>query len=464
MDIETKHRNRITTINQSGSRKWVYPKKPKGFYTNLRNIVAFLLIVVLVTVPFLKVNGNPLFMFNFPERIFFIFGIVFWPQDLILLLLLFLSGFISIFLFTALVGRVWCGWACPQTIFMENVFRKIEYFIEGNAAQQKKLNKGPWTGSKIFKKTIKQIIFFAISFCVGNLLLAWIIGVDKLYLIVTDDPRNHVSGLTMMILFSGLFYFIFSWFREQACVLVCPYARLQSVLLDDDSLVVSYDYLRGEDRKSLGSRKKDPGESGACIDCGQCVAVCPTNIDIRNGIQLECVNCTACIDACENVMQKTFKESSLIGYASTNKLKGKNTIFLRTRTVTYAFLLSILLSSFAYFLYQRPVLELMVNRQRGAVYQVLPDNKLSNHYVVQLFNKTVYKQNFDIKVTSHKDVKIILPGATKSIEPAKAFKGHVIVILPKETRLNGRINIEFAVTIDDKVIDTFKTTFLVPMK
>ncbi|MCJ8344620.1 cytochrome c oxidase accessory protein CcoG, partial [bacterium] len=332
MDNDTKHRNRITTIDQNGKRIWVFPKKPKGYFTNLRNLVAFILILILVAVPFIKINGNPLFMFNFPERIFFIFGIVFWPQDLILLLLLFLSTFISIFLFTTVVGRVWCGWACPQTIFMENVFRKIEYWIEGDSAQQKKLNKSPWTPQKVFKKLFKQIIFYSISFCVGNLLLAWIIGVDHLYLIITDHPKNHVTGLSVMILFSALFYFIFSWFREQACVLVCPYARLQSVLLDDDSIVVNYDYLRGEPRTKLAQRKKETKKSASCIDCNQCVAVCPTGIDIRNGIQLECINCTACIDACENVMQKTFQESSLISYNSENNLIGKGYHFIRTRS------------------------------------------------------------------------------------------------------------------------------------
>ncbi|PCJ21333.1 MAG: cytochrome c oxidase accessory protein CcoG [Candidatus Cloacimonadota bacterium] len=464
MENKIDHRNRISTIDKEGGRKWIYAKAPKGFFTNLRNIVAFLLILILVGVPFLKINGNPLFMFNFPDRIFFIFGIVFWPQDLILLLLLFLSGFISIFLFTSLVGRIWCGWACPQTIFMENVFRKIEYFIEGGPSQQKKLNKSSWSFQKIIRKSFKHITFFSIAFCVGNLLLAWIIGVDKLYIIITDPPSKHTTGLTIMLSFAGFFYFIFSWFREQACVLVCPYARLQSVLLDDDSIVVSYDFNRGEDRKSLATRKKEQSPAGSCIDCNQCVVVCPMGIDIRNGIQLECVNCTACIDACENVMQNVSKEKSLIGYTSLNKLKGKGYNFLRNRTYVYSTILIILLGTFSYFLYKRPILELMANRQRGAVYQILPQNKISNHYIIQLFNKSLHNQNFDIKVLSHKDVQIIMPGSKKEISSADAFKSHAIVIFPKQANPSGKLSIEFAVTINNKVIDTFKTNFLVPMK
>lgn len=228
-----------------------------------------------------------------------------------------ITFFVFIILFTVVFGRVWCGWACPQTIFMEMVFRKIEYWIEGDAAKQMKLKNMPWTAEKIFKRVLKYVIFMAISLLIAHTLMAYLIGVDKVIDIVTASPYEHWSGFLGMLFFTGIFFWVFSYFREQACIAVCPYGRLQGVLLNKDSMAVSYDFKRGEPRGKIKKGEIQEGQ-GDCIDCKLCVHVCPTGIDIRNGTQLECVNCTACMDACDEVMTKVNRPKGLIRIASYN--------------------------------------------------------------------------------------------------------------------------------------------------
>ncbi len=315
-------RDSLSTVSKEGKRKWVYPKKPSGKFYNARTIVSIILLAILFGTPFIKVDGHPFVLFDVIHRNFIIFGILFGPHDFFLFGLLMITFIVFIFLFTVVFGRVFCGWICPQTIFMEMVFRKIEYWIEGDFRQQMALNKSPWTSEKIFKKTSKQSIFFTISFIISNFFLAYLIGMDQLIKIVTDPPSEHINGLMAMLAFSGVFYWVFSSFREQACTMVCPYGRLQGVLLDQDSVVISYDYVRGEPRGKI-RKSETQDKKGDCVDCHLCVDVCPTGIDIRDGVQLECVNCTACIDACDDVMDKIKKPRGLIRYDSLNGIENK---------------------------------------------------------------------------------------------------------------------------------------------
>jgi cytochrome c oxidase accessory protein FixG len=293
-------RDSFATVDQEGKRKWIYPKKPKGRLHNKRVIVSVIFLALMFIGPFLRWKGSPMFLFNILERKFIIFGVPFWPQDFHLLALAIITFFVFIILFTSIFGRVWCGWACPQTIFMEMVFRKIEYWIEGDAPKQKKLTRQPWNREKIVKRGGKWVIFALLSFLIGNLVMAYIVGTEELSKIVTEGPFQHWGKFSFVMIFSGIFMFVFAYFREQACLVICPYGRLQSALLDRDSVVVHYDDVRGEPRGR--GRKRE--ELGDCIDCHQCVTVCPTGIDIRNGTQMECVNCTACIDACDEIMDK----------------------------------------------------------------------------------------------------------------------------------------------------------------
>jgi cytochrome c oxidase accessory protein FixG len=303
LDGEGTFRDKVGTIRDDGKRAWIYPKKPSGRFTNARTWVSVVLLIVLFGMPFIRINGLPMLMINIPDRKFIILGQLFWPQDFYLLVLGLLSLVVFIVLFTVVFGRVFCGWICPQTIFMEMVFRKVEYWIEGDYRDQKKLNDAPWDGVKAVKKFSKWGIFYAIAFVISNTFLAYIIGTDELFKIISEPISAHVTGFSAIVIFSGVFYFVFAYMREQVCIVVCPYGRLQGVMLDRDSVVVAYDYVRGEPRGPI--KKNQETSFGDCVDCHACVRVCPTGIDIRNGTQLECINCTACIDACDDIMDES---------------------------------------------------------------------------------------------------------------------------------------------------------------
>ena len=300
-------RDSIGTINEEGKRSWVYPKKPVGKRYEYRKLVSYVLLIFLFGAPFIHINGNQFLMFNVLERRFNIFGFPFWPQDFHLFVIIMITGVVFVVLFTVAFGRLFCGWICPQTIFMEMVFRRIEYWIEGDRGKQMRLDKMPWNAEKLRKRITKWSIFFIISFLIANVFLAYLIGSERLIQYITDGPANHVGTLISLLIFTSVFYFVFAWFREQVCIIVCPYGRLQGVLLDNKSIVVAYDHKRGEKEAGRAKFKKSEDRAatgkGDCIDCAQCVQVCPTGIDIRNGTQLECVNCTACIDACNQMME-----------------------------------------------------------------------------------------------------------------------------------------------------------------
>jgi cytochrome c oxidase accessory protein FixG len=371
-------RDSVSTIDEKGKRVWLFPQKPKGKFYDARKIVSYIFLAILFVLPFIKVNGNPLLLLNVLERKFIIFGLIFWPQDFFLFGLTMLTFVVFIVLFTAIFGRLFCGWVCPQTVFLEMVFRRIEYLIEGDASEQKALARAPWDGDKIFKKASKHIIFYAISFFIANTFLAYMIGVDELYKIITDPIDQHLGGFLTIVLFSGAFYGVFAHFREQVCLVACPYGRLQGVLLDKNSIVVAYDYVRGEPRKHF--RKNEERRAGDCIDCHQCVKVCPTGIDIRNGTQLECVNCTACIDACDHIMDSVGLKRGLIRYASEDNIAKKQKPRFTTSIALYSLLLLGLLTGLGFGLATRSDTETTILRTPGMLFQKQPDGRLSNLY------------------------------------------------------------------------------------
>jgi cytochrome c oxidase accessory protein FixG len=320
-------RDTIGTLNDEGKRAWLFPKKPKGKWYEYRKYVSYVLLLFLFTSPFVKINGNQFLMFNVLERRFNIFGFPFWPQDFHLFVIMMIAGVVFVVFFTVAFGRIFCGWICPQTIFMELVFRRIEYWIDGDRGKQIRLAKMPWNAEKIRKRVLKWLVFFVISFLIANVFLAYLIGSDALLKYITDGPAQHVSTLISLLIFTGVFYFVFAWFREQVCIIACPYGRLQGVLLDNKSIIVAYDHQRGEKEAGRAKFKKNEERpltgKGDCIDCFQCVHVCPTGIDIRNGTQLECVNCTACIDVCDHMMESVNLTKGLIMYTSENNIEKK---------------------------------------------------------------------------------------------------------------------------------------------
>jgi len=458
-------RDHLSTADQEGRRQWLFPRQPRGRFYRVRTYLSWVLLAIMFAGPFVRIHGNPLLLLNMVERKFVILGQIFWPQDMIIsavTLLIFCTGII---VFTAAFGRLWCGWTCPQTVLMEMVFRKIEYFIEGDAPAQRALAAAPWTAGKIGKKTSKHAIFFALSFVVGNTLLAYLIGTEQLFGIVTDNPLNHLQGLTFMVLFTLVFYGIFARFREQACTFVCPYGRFQSTLLDENTIVVAYDYKRGEKRGPLkrGQNAELRGQAGLgdCVNCFACVRVCPTGIDIRNGTQMECVHCTACIDACDNVMDKISRPRGLIRYASLNGIERGERLRLTPRLAGYAVLLTALIGLWVVLVFTRSDAETTLLRAPGALFQKMPDGRFSNLYTVKVVNKTSREMPVELKLENVPgDLQVM--GQNIVVPPQKLAETSVLIELDPAVMKPGTTLLVVGVYSQGRRLQTLNTSFIGP--
>ncbi len=454
-------RDTISTVNQEGERAWVFPTKPFGKYYNLRTFFTWFYLIVFFTVPFIKYNGEPLFLFNVPDKKFILFGSIFWPQDFFIFGLGMLIFIVFVALFTVVFGRLFCGWACPQTIFMEMIFRKIEYWIEGDATYQKALKKAPWNSDKIKKRILKFLAFYSISFIIANTLLSYIIGLDNV-LDILKFPLKNTGSFLGIVLFSTIFFFVYWWFREQVCLIVCPYGRMQGVLLDKNSVVVAYDYVRGEQRHHF--KKNEIRTGGDCIDCNLCVKVCPTGIDIRNGTQLECISCTACIDACDHMMESVGFEKGLIRYDSENGIKEKRKLTFTTRMKAYSVVLLVLIGIEVTLLSTRSDYDATVLRAKGMLFQVQPNDQLSNLFTIKLVNKTRKDLPVELKVENFKDYKIQLIGKEIKVKPEAVTEGEFFVYLNKKDLQERKVKLEIGVYSNGKKIKTVKTNFLGPIK
>jgi cytochrome c oxidase accessory protein FixG len=369
-------RDTVSTVTNAGKRHWIYALQPNGKFYSFRKALAVIYVIVFFTLPFIKVNDMPFLMINVVKGKFIIFSKIFWPQDFFIFAIGMITFIIFIVLFTVVFGRLFCGWACPQTIFMEFVFRKIEWWIEGNPTQQKARNKNTSSSDYIVRKVVKHIIFFVLSFAIANTFLAYIIGIDELVKVIEEPMFEHIALLTGLLIFTFLFYSVYAFVREIVCTTICPYGRLQGVMFDKDTMQISYDYKRGEPRGKLS--KKNENNFGDCIDCKKCVAVCPTGIDIRNGIQMECIGCTACIDACNSIMEQINLPKGLIRYASENEIVNKTKFVFNTRMKAYTLLLGLLVVFMSVLIASRKSIDTYISRAKNQLYQELPTGKISN--------------------------------------------------------------------------------------
>ncbi|MGB5371182.1 MAG: cytochrome c oxidase accessory protein CcoG [Flavobacteriaceae bacterium] len=460
-------RDSIGTISEEGKRAWVFPKKPSGRLYEYRKYVSYFLLAFLFASPFVKINGNQFLMFNVLERRFNIFGFPFWPQDFHLFVISMIIGVIFVALFTVAFGRIFCGWMCPQTIFMEMVFRRIEYWIDGDRGAQIKLDRQAWNGEKIRKRVIKWVIFFIISFLIANIFLAYLIGSDTLIRYVTEGPMNHLSTLVSLFIFTGVFYFVFAWFREQVCIIACPYGRMQGVLLDNKSIVVAYDHKRGEAEKGRKKFRKDEDRQalgfGDCIDCFQCVNVCPTGIDIRNGTQLECVNCTACIDECDTIMEKVHLPKGLIRYASEDEIVKKEKFRFTPRLKGYTAVLFILTGVLVGMLFLRNDLEANILRLPGQLYEHKGDNMISNVFTYKLINKTTNDvEDVSFKLLSHPGNINMVRHEHFKVPAQKLAEGTIFIEINNAALKGDKDNLKIGVYSGDKLIETTTARFLAP--
>jgi len=461
-------RDHLATADQQGDRRWLYPKKPSGPWHRRRAWFAAALIAIMFAGPWIRIQGNPLLLFNIVERRFSILGRIFWPQDAVIFAVAMLVFITGIIIFTTAFGRLWCGWACPQTVMMEMVFRKIEYLIEGDALEQRALAAAPWARRKVFKKGLKHLIFLALSFIVGNTLLAYLIGSEQLLAIQFDDPRHHLVGLTFMTLFTLLFYGIFARFREQACTFICPYGRFQSAMLDENSMVVAYDFKRGEKRGPLSREQTQEQRAatglGDCVACRQCVAVCPTGIDIRNGTQMECVNCTACIDACDAIMDKVGRPRGLIRFASLNNIERGGRQRFTARMKLYATILGALIALFLFLVFTRAGVETTLLRAPGALFQQTADGRIGNLYTMKVINKTSRDLAVELRLENLPG-QVRLMGAGPFIVPKENLaQTSALIELDPAILAGNSTKLRLGVYSKGKLLETVTTGFVGPRR
>lgn len=451
--------NVLSTLKQDGSRRWLYPKLSKGRFLLYRRITAYVLIAIFSVLPFLKMNGRPVILLDIIRREFHIFGQTFLPTDTFLLALLILTVFLTIFFVTAVFGRVFCGWACPQTVYMEFLFRPIERLFEGRAGLGGKPAREPATWRVIGK----YVVFFLLCVHLTHVFLSYFVGVDQLFEWSFGSPFAHPIAFGFILLVSLALMFHVCVFREQLCIVACPYGRMQSVLLDESSLIISYDESRGEARGKLGRAKRQAFEQknlpeaertvgldilkqqGDCIDCGECVTTCPTGIDIRDGLQLECVACAQCIDACDRIMDRVGRPKGLIRYTSQKALRGESNRIRRPRVMIYSALICLVFSGFLFALVNRSLADVTPMRALGRAFVVLDSGDVLNQLRLKIVNRDVEPRTYSLVVPEPEGISATMAGDSITLEPGETQTVPVDLVAPFDRFEDGRLNVQLEV-------------------
>lgn len=431
---------RLSSIQEDGSRRTIHPADVKGRFVTRRRVVYTILIGIYVALPFLRIGGNPAVFLDIVHRRFYLFGHTFNAQDVWLVVFLLTSlGFGLLFL-TAWLGRVWCGWACPQTVFLEGVYRRVERWFDGPRNQRLREAGQPLTPKRVARTVAKHATYFVISFLLAHVFLSFFVSLKSLLQMMQGSPNEHWVAFSWVAVTTGLLYFNFAWFREQLCIVVCPYGRLQSAMQDDHSLVIGYDVGRGEprgklrraDRVALPQVSGEPlDKRGDCVDCNRCVVVCPTGIDIRDGLQMECIGCAQCVDACDEVMIKIGRDPGLIRYDSLAGLAGKPKWTLRPRLAAYGAFLLIAATGLTIGLGGRTPFEANVLRVRGTPY-VLEEETIRNQFELHLVNKNPGPTELQVKVTSPVEAVFTLPTHSIRLESLESFRLPVFIRVSRE--------------------------------
>ena len=409
--LDLPRRESVTTIRSDGSRVFLFPTETQGRFTRARRFSAYALIAVYLLLPWIRINGFPAVFLDVAERRFHLFGVTFAAQDMWLLFFVITGLGFSLFFITALLGRVWCGWACPQTVFLDHVYRRIEKWIDGDAVQRRALQAAPWTARKILQRVAKHTCFILFSALITHLFLAYYVSLPEVWEMVQAAPTEHWGAFAFIVVATAALYFNYAWFREQLCIVLCPYGRLQSALIDDHSLVIGYDVKRGEPRGKIRGQgtgdRSQPNlspvacllspDQGSCVDCSKCVQACPAGIDIRQGLQMECIGCTSCIDACDSVMTRLGQPRGLIRYDSQKGFQGKKTQWIRPRTMLY-FVLGIVGATVATWAFAsvKPA-NFGVTRMTGAPY-IVDATTVRNQFLVRIVNKRNTPARFVLRV------------------------------------------------------------------